>query len=247
MDFRDIQFKILHFDQLLSTNIHAQELIQKGELDENTVIWADHQSSGKGQRGRVWDSQPAENLLFSVCLKPNISIKKAFTLNKLIAIALYDLLDNMAVEDLSIKWPNDLLVGTDKIAGLLIENSIQGQLISQTIIGIGLNVNQTSFSHFERAATSLRLVLEQELNRRELLVDFLNLLAERVQLLQAEDSMIDKIFHERLYGLDKAMLFQIGQDQVEGRILKVNEHGQLILSINGKEEVFSERELRFID
>ncbi len=247
MDFRDLQFKIHHFDRLDSTNIHAHEMGRKGELGNYDVIWADYQEKGKGQRSNVWVSNPSDNLLVSIVLKLDIDVPKAYFLNKLVASIIYDLLDNMAVEGMSIKWPNDILIKGEKVCGILIENSIQGYQINQSIVGIGLNVNQLVFPDFERSATSLNKELGRQIHLRSILDALLDLFKKKLKLLFEDVEQIDELYHQRLYGKDQEKQFKIGNNEVTGLIRGVDASGQLLLEIEGEIVKFGEKELRFID
>lgn len=247
MDFRDIQFKIHHFDRLASTNIHAHEMLSNGMIEDHAVIWTDYQLAGKGQRGRVWSAQASENMLISIVLKQEIPVQMAFYLNKLVAICLYDLIDTLTVSNLNIKWPNDILVGKRKICGILIENSIQGQKINQSIIGIGLNVNQTTFPPFDREATSLKMELDRNFEIKELIIQFLEILKKRWIMLLQDVQNIDVIYHQRLYGRDRELNYLIEGKKVSATINKIDDNGQLHLVMDGIEKIFSERELTFID
>lgn len=247
MDFRDIQFKIIHFDQLDSTNIRAHELLKSGEAENGSVIRANYQVAGKGQRGRLWESNASENLMVSIVLKTAIEVKLMHLLNKMVANSIYDLLDNLSVREVSIKWPNDLLVNGKKIAGILIENSIQAQNISQSIIGIGLNVNQTQFSNYPREAISLSLIQKKKFEIDSLLQQLLHQLKNNLSLLYTNPKLIDEFYHQRLFGLNKPLIFSIEENEVVGTIRGVDEHGLLDLEIQGKRLKFSEREVVFKD
>lgn len=242
-----MRFTVIHFDSLPSSNIHAHELIRNNQIEEDTVVWTDYQEIGKGQRGRSWHSEPAKNLLFSIYLKTNLNVQDVFLLNKLIALTVYELLDNLSVENLSLKWPNDILVGRKKIGGILIENGIQGHIVNQSIVGIGLNINQQLFPNFNREATSLSLIKGEELDREEILKDFLALLDSRLSELTLEKQKIERNYIERLYGMGKSMGFQLEDESFNATVAGVDENGFLILEREGKQFKYAEREIRFID
>lgn len=137
------------FDTVDSTNTRL--LAEQAGLPDRTVYAALFQTAGRGQKGNRWESRPGENLTFSILLKPaQLSAREQFILSQVVALGLTDYLAEQGVEA-TIKWPNDIYVGDSKIAGILIENDLQGASVSRSIIGCGVNVNQASF-HFPTLA-----------------------------------------------------------------------------------------------
>ena len=126
-----------------STNTLALQITQQSPAKEGTLVITDNQTAGKGQRGNVWEAEPRQNLTFSLILKPGfLAVSKQFYLNVVICLALKDYLMEKISRTVYIKWPNDILVHEKKISGVLIENQLQGAHISNSIVGIGLNMNQ---------------------------------------------------------------------------------------------------------
>lgn len=140
----------IHLDEVDSTNSYAISLLKNVNLTEGTLISAKHQTKGRGQRGNLWDAMAGQNATFSLIVKPAfLNENQLFYLSKCAALALYDVLAyflNTGHFDIKIKWPNDILVNGKKIAGVLIENVLSGRQLSWSVAGIGLNINQTSFS-----------------------------------------------------------------------------------------------------
>lgn len=133
---------IIWLESTDSTNKEAARRIS--DLDNLSVVSAFRQTSGRGQRGNKWVSAPGENLTFSIVLKHPVEAYDQFTICELASLCAVDLLSGYGLEG-TIKWPNDIYSGGKKIGGILIENSIQGDTISHSIIGVGLNVNQCEF------------------------------------------------------------------------------------------------------
>ncbi|MFI3299308.1 MAG: biotin--[acetyl-CoA-carboxylase] ligase [Rikenellaceae bacterium] len=148
-----MQFRIFKFQQLSSTNDQADDSKYCG----GDIIVADYQNSGRGQRGNRWQSRGGENLLFSLVLEPEgLRAMESFVLSEVTALAISQTLIDFGVEGVEIKWPNDILVGGRKIAGILIENSLCGEYVSRSVVGVGLNVLQRNFSMVtELEATSM--------------------------------------------------------------------------------------------
>ncbi len=138
-----------------STNDEASALIASANPIEGTLVTTDHQVAGRGQRGNTWESHRAENLTFSILLKPDfLAPGEQFWLTIAISLGVYDTLRPLLGESVRIKWPNDIYVNDQKLGGILIENTIQRTQLTWSVVGIGLNINQTEFRY--PAATSLQ-------------------------------------------------------------------------------------------
>lgn len=149
--------ELRHYTELASTNAELRRLHPAGNL----AIYADHQTGGRGQRGNVWLSAPGENLLFSLLWHPvDLPARLQFSLSEAVALAVVRLLEGYGV-CAKVKWPNDIYVGDSKICGILIENAV-GVLLESSIIGIGLNLNQTDFPPSLPNPTSLALLYRVE-------------------------------------------------------------------------------------
>ena len=132
--------QIYHLDSVDSTNNFAAKLINDQICQNGAVILADEQTAGKGQMGNTWESERGSNLLCSIAWKPdNLSVNEQSKISWMVCLVLHKLLLRFGIEA-EIKWPNDIYVGNQKIAGLLIENSIQQHVIKNSIIGIGIRV-----------------------------------------------------------------------------------------------------------
>lgn len=119
--------------------------LMAGVMNSGTIVYTEHQSAGRGQRGNSWEAEPGKNLSFSLLVKEiPINPARQFLVSEAVALALLDVLDTYA-DGFSIKWPNDIYWRDSKISGTLIENALQGSRILYSIIGVGLNVNQAHF------------------------------------------------------------------------------------------------------
>jgi BirA family biotin operon repressor/biotin-[acetyl-CoA-carboxylase] ligase len=156
----------IHLIEVDSTNNYAAELLKENLALEGMVITAEHQTGGKGRNDNQWISEPKANLLCTIILKPTIvSIHEQFILSMMAAIALKNALTELLPGETKplIKWPNDLIVQDKKIGGILIENTIKGSQIGSSLIGFGINVNQTHFETTNSAflAGSLAIISKQ--------------------------------------------------------------------------------------
>lgn len=182
--------KTLWLDTIDSTNSEA--LRRLPDLPSCTVLAAREQTAGRGQRGNTWFSEPGKNLTFSIVLKfgPGaISARDAHYLNCLASLSVVSLLDSFGIRS-QIKWPNDIYVGKRKICGMLLENTLCTTGLAASVIGIGLNVNQTAFPRLANA-TSVALELGQvqpmERDLAQTLESLLRLFEERLPLLSSPE------------------------------------------------------------
>ena len=161
--------KLIKLNAIDSTNAFLKGLASKQELENFTVVSAESQTKGRGQMGAVWTSEESKNLIMSVLVKYFLlDASQIFNLNIAVSVAVIEVLESINIPDLSIKWPNDIMSYNKKIGGILIENSIKSDGSIESIIGLGLNVNQTNFIDLPKA-TSLSLVCEVEFDRELLL------------------------------------------------------------------------------
>ena len=224
---QSVQFKIEHFKVVTSTNTLAKHRLQQGEVLEGLVLLADEQTEGRGQLNSVWESNAGENIMCSVVLMPTfLPVTNQTYLNMAICLAVFDTINKFVPNQVSIKWPNDIYINQKKVAGLLIENSIQGTTIKYSIVGMGINVNQEKFN--VDTATSL----SNQTNTNYILIDVVNDLLSNInnrygQLKLKQWQPIFNEYHKHLLGLNKLLTFKTQTEQFEGTILGVNTNGQL--------------------
>ena len=220
---------IIKLDATDSTNAYLKRLLSDGLGADFTVITAKKQLKGKGQMGAKWESDSGKNLTFSVLRQGlGLSVANYFVLNICVSLAVYKTLKAHQVPDLSVKWPNDILSGTSKICGILIENILSGNLINTAIIGIGLNVNQTFFGELENAS-SLKLILGSNFDLDELLHEIVENL-KSVFLESTTDSTENlwEAYEDVLFRKDKPSTFENKQNELfMGFIRGVSPTGKL--------------------
>ena len=168
-----MKFNIIHINECDSTNAYLQRLVMEGEPQEGTVISTSFQTKGRGQLTNVWEAEAGQNILCSILLRPtSLPIKSQFLISQAISVAIVDVL-NSYTDGFSIKWPNDIYYKEDKIAGILIENTLSSAGISTCIIGLGLNVNQQTFRSDAPNPISLFNIIGRETSVPELLQSIL--------------------------------------------------------------------------
>jgi len=234
-----------------STNNYLKNIASNSEpLPEGTVIMAEHQFAGRGQQGNVWLAEAGKSLTFSLLLRPTfISAEKQFELNMLVSVALSNVLLKYLPDELSIKWPNDIYVGNKKIGGILIENIIAGSAIKQSIIGIGLNVNQTVFDNeLKERPTSISQILQQDVNLMVLLSEICTQIEQLyLKLKLGKSAHLKELYVSKLYRLNKLAKYSREGNVFEGVIQGINETGMLrIKPLNGEVAEFGFKEIAFI-
>ena len=224
---------IVKLDATDSTNQYLKELALSKTLDDFTVVSTIKQVKGKGQMGAIWQSEPGMNLTFSILKKFNkLNVEDQFLLNIYVSLSIFKLLKSLLVPDLSIKWPNDILSGTSKICGILIENVLLGNQITTSVIGIGLNVNQLTFNTLSNVS-SLKLLLGRTFNLDELLHHMLKNIKESfLQRTQENDKVLWSAYEEELFRKNKPSTFKdIDGTIFMGFIRKISPEGKLVVEL----------------
>lgn len=219
---------IVFIESTESTNNYATRQVRENEVKEGTVFLTYKQTAGRGQVGNSWESAPGKNLSFSILLRPFfLDIHRQYLLSKVVCLSLEKVL-NQLVDNVKIKWPNDIYVGDQKIAGVLIENAIMNGQISQSIIGIGLNVNQAQFYSDAPNPVSLKMLTGREFDLEQVLQGILAAMNEFYAYLEAgEFEKLDQLFYERMYRLNEWHAYRDENHHYTGMITGVNWIGQL--------------------
>ncbi len=221
-----------------------RRLLQQEKPEDFTTVMARKQLNGRGQRGAKWLSEPGKNLTFTVLKKfESFPVVHQFALNICVSLAICDVLQAMNISDVAVKWPNDIIVDSQKVCGILIENIIQGDNIKQSIIGVGLNVNQTRFEHLQRAA-SLKNITGRSFDLKVLLHKVLECL--KIRFSELKTGTVDQLmatYEQLLFRKDLPSNFENDKGQVfAGRIRGVSASGKLVLELDGN--MFKEFELK---
>ncbi len=240
---------IIYLPHCHSTNDLLQQYVKSGHAKEGTIVIADFQTAGRGQRGNSWESESGENLLFSFCVKPDfLDSRKQYFLNVVTAVSMAETIEYFANDGLvvEVKWPNDLYINDRKCAGILLETQLTGKRLENAVIGIGLNLNQEEFADLN--ATSLRIE-GLEVDRWELLEQFCLLFEQLYHLLQEEgEEELRQRYLSRLRWLHEPHEFQLTKSgrAVNGTIAGIDEIGRLRLQYDGTEQIFDIQQIKFI-
>ncbi|MFI3248038.1 MAG: biotin--[acetyl-CoA-carboxylase] ligase [Rikenellaceae bacterium] len=237
--------KLYIYEETTSTNNLGRESVFH-HLD---VIWAYSQSAGRGQRGNKWIGGEGDNITFSVVLEPTfLKPSEQFRISQITALALCDAMSQYGIES-RIKWTNDIYVADKKMAGILIENSINAESVTRSVIGIGLNINQVEFDPSLPNPTSMRNVSNRRFPREEVLRTVHAALISWCEALErGEIELINTKYHELLYRLGERHTYRLANGEIFGATIdRVDEHGELMLRRdNGETHGYLFREVEFI-
>jgi len=240
---------LLQFDRVTSTNNVLSEMLSKSKpLTEGSVIMAVEQTEGRGQLGSYWESEAGKNICLSLLYRPEfLTIDKQFYLSMAISMGICNFLEGELKCKVYVKWPNDIYIKQHKIAGILIENSLQANHLKTSIIGIGLNVNQLTFSTKAANAVSMKQLSGIEYSINDLvwrLFDSLEswyLILKDGKIEQIKKEYVSKLMH---YNIDA--YYKIGGKEMKCKISNIEEDGRLVLLCGDELMKCDTREIEFM-
>jgi BirA family biotin operon repressor/biotin-[acetyl-CoA-carboxylase] ligase len=235
-----------HFEQLDSTNNYASTIAKLPETQSGTAITADFQAEGRGQRDNKWLAAPGSAFLGTIILKTTINAEDIFFLSKWSALQVAKTLIQHNIENVSIKWPNDIYVKGKKIGGILIENSWSDQHLHYSLLGIGINISNQNLEN----ATCLSNHTQELPSTSSFLKKLRNQMANDLFLLEEKKWIeIDSLYHQILFQKDEIKNYQIAKDQSKfsGKIIQVEADGKLIIEKEDQSKLgFYMKEVIFI-
>ena len=241
---------LITIKELDSTNTFLKNTLSNSKpLPEGTVIMAESQYAGRGQQQNKWNSEAGKNLTFSILLNPTfLAIASQFDLTRVVSLGVHSALESLLGDQLKIKWPNDIYYTDKKLGGILIENLLQGSQIKQSVIGIGLNINQEVFPDWVPNPVSVKQILQQDYDLRTLLSEicshiegyYLNLKAGKVEFIRES-------YLSRLYWMNETKNFKMPEGIFSGTIKTVRNNGLLVIDNNGTEMEFNFKEIEFLN
>jgi len=238
--------KIIKLDATDSTNSYLKTLLNKDSVDDLTVVISKHQKNGRGRKGSTWINDPSLNLAFSIYKKfENLSVSNQFYLNIISSISVFELLKKYKVQQLTIKWPNDIMTANKKISGILIENNFRGSLITHSIIGVGINVNQTKFKNLPNATSILNKTgFKNSLD--DLANDLISIFKRNLNNFQSKINTLSSFYNQSLYRKNiKTEFIDNQKKSIIGEIVSVDEKGILKLKkLDGHYKNFMENEIK---
>jgi BirA family biotin operon repressor/biotin-[acetyl-CoA-carboxylase] ligase len=216
-----------------STNEYALELFRNNKItNDGTIVVTHNQTKGKGLDNNSWESEPGKNLTFSVCLFPHfLPVERQFELNKAMSLGIYDFVrDRVPNEKITIKWPNDIYINNEKVAGILINNTIKGNILDFTVAGFGININQAKF--ISDAPNPVSFIKYRD--KKSTLDECLNLVCKKLdtryeQLKANQFAQLDSDYLESLYRFNENHTFKYEGIIIDARITGISNFGHLQL------------------
>ncbi len=227
---RPARWTVERFRSVDSTNRWLLDAARAGAT-EGLVAVADHQDAGRGRRGRTWQSAPGESLLVSVLLRPGLAVDRVHVLTMAASLALAEAVERVAGLQAALKWPNDLVVGDRKLAGLLAEADVTAGAVRALVIGAGCNLAQRELpADIADLATSCAIEVGRAPDRDEVLDTFLDRLGGHL------DALADVVgtYRERLSTLGRDVRVELEAGTLEGRAVDLDDDGRLVVEIPGR-------------
>ncbi|MDP3944687.1 MAG: biotin--[acetyl-CoA-carboxylase] ligase [Lutibacter sp.] len=240
---------IIKLNAIESTNLYLKKLAVEKELESYTVVCANYQSAGRGQMDANWHSEIGKNLIFSLLIKFDaFEIERQFYLSMAVSLGLLVAIRNHISTQIFVKWPNDILADKEKLAGILIENIVSGNAIKQTVIGIGLNVNQEQFPSTIGKVTSLKKITGNSFDTEPLLESIVISIQKFVGYIERNEFQILKdLYLKSLYKFENPAMFEDDKGLIFlGKIVDVCEDGKLEVELEDeKTRKFNLKEIKF--
>jgi BirA family transcriptional regulator, biotin operon repressor / biotin---[acetyl-CoA-carboxylase] ligase len=234
---------IIKLDAIDSTNDYLKQLSRQSELENYTIVMAEEQTKGKGQMGAKWVSERGKNLIMSVLVKDiELGSDDVFGLNIAVALSVIKVLKNIQIPNVLIKWPNDIMSDSRKVAGILIENAIKPDGSFVSVIGIGLNLNQVNFDNLPQA-TSLSHITGEIYEPETMAVLLRESLKETMKELILDSGKLWQDYHKNLYKLNHPSPFEDREGKrFMGIIQKVTQDGKLEVLLD--DDIFAYYEVK---
>ena len=241
--------KIIKLNAIDSTNSFLKELATSTILENLTIVTTENQVNGRGQLNANWHSEPFKNLTFSIFINNlNLKIDEKKYLNFAISLAIFEVLYYLKIPNLKIKWPNDIMSDNKKICGLLIENTFKGEKIKNSIIGIGLNVNQIEFPNSLQNVSSLKLITSINFDKEIILNKIIKKIEEYCSLLKQENfNSLENSYLKHLYKKEITSMFKTDKKKLFMGIIKgISSNGNLLVELEDSSiKEFGVKEISF--
>lgn len=244
-----VALNIIKLNATDSTNTYLKLLVNETDVQDQTVVIAEDQQKGRGQMGNGWLSRKGQSLTFSVFKRfEGLMAEKQFMISMAVSLAIIEAFQAIKTPKVSIKWPNDILSGNKKVAGILIENVLEGASVKYSVIGIGINVNEVDFPELPQAS-SLKLEIGKSLELEEVLQIVLKKIFEKFENIETLDfSELRNIYEQNMFRKDSVSVFENKEGQHFNAIIKgVSDIGELLIETeNASIGKFQLKELKLI-
>ena len=244
-DKNQIGFPFIILQSVDSTNNYATALAHEGMAQHGTTVFTYEQTKGKGQRNKAWIASKNENILLSIIIKPYEGLLPNFVFSMAMALGAHQFFNKHAANETYIKWPNDIYWNDRKAGGILIENIFKGHQWKYSIVGIGLNINQTSFDQIETKAVSLKQITGNTYDIIHMAKELCTSLNEYYLILIDDPQMIITNYHNHLYKINETVRLKKESRIFNAYIKGVSKNGQLI-TMHTMEEMFDVGEVEWL-
>jgi BirA family biotin operon repressor/biotin-[acetyl-CoA-carboxylase] ligase len=203
-------------------------MIRSGLASHGEVYFALEQSAGRGQSGRSWQSESGKNIMISIVLQKNLpEIKQLFEISLFTSLSCLELFNIRTAGDMFIKWPNDIFWRDRKAGGILIENVISGNVVTHSVIGIGLNINQTEFPDFNRKVVSLKQITGKSHDPLVLAEELCNLIGQKLHSRSEQFTEMLEKYNNQLFRRNESIEFKYNNQRTLGIVQHVTSEGLL--------------------
>lgn len=240
---------LVRLERVTSTNSILSEMLSNSKpLVDGSAIMADEQTQGRGQQGAFWESSPSKNITLSLLYRPEfLAIDSQFYLSIAVSLGICDMLKDELNQEVQIKWPNDIYINNKKIAGILIENTLIGNKLKTSIIGIGLNVNQTEFISNAPNPCSMKNVSGKEYNLEQITDSLFESIENwYLQLKGAKFTELKNEYLKKLFRYKQEGYYKIDGHIVKAEIVDIDTSGRLVILVNNEIKTFDTKEIEFI-
>ncbi len=232
-----------------STNSYLKSLLKENDIEQELIVIAEEQTQGRGQMGTSWKSQRGKSLTFSVYKRfSDFEVSRQFYLSMVVSLAIKEVLEEFKIPDIKIKWPNDILSANKKICGILIENTLQTNKIKGSIIGIGLNVNESQLDGLPNAI-SMKMVSNRSFEPDVVFEKLIEALFQKLTLIQQKSfADIEEAYFKSLYRIHQVSVFESADKEIfNGIIQGVSREGKLLVKTEDEEVIpFDFKEIKLI-
>lgn len=222
--------RLVKLDAIDSTNSFLKELIRVETVENFTVILAEEQTNGRGQMGSSWISERGKNIIMSVLVKGFLKDPLlVFDLNIAFSLAVLSVIKKYQIPDVTVKWPNDIMSGNKKVGGILIENSFKSDGEIQSVVGLGLNVNQQNFEGLPQAS-SLSVSSNRQFDKDVLIFEILTQFKKYIDQWSENADAFKTEYISSLFKLNQKMMFKKPDEMVfEGSVIGISPSGKLLI------------------
>lgn len=239
---------LIKLDAIDSTNDFLKQLFKESAVEDYTIVLANEQTKGKGQMGTKWISEHGKNLTMSILVKDiQLNNQNIYDFNIAVALSVIKVLKNIQIPNVLIKWPNDIMADSKKVAGILIENILKSDGSFTSIVGIGLNLNQTNFENLPQAS-SLKCLTGNTYEQEEIAILIKNSLEANRTILNQNSDFLWEEYHENLYKKEYPSPFEDkNRNRFMGIIKKVTRDGKLeVLLDDDSTKHFEVKEIKML-